>query len=113
MGRKKGGTNKDKEIKLSEGSLKRLQIGLQQAKEGKLIPQEELEKEGLLPEISKEQKERREKLKGVMRDINKNIEGAKVDYANTIGVRERQSFGYKCLDMLTGGGIERGNCSVI
>ena len=59
-----------------------------------------------------EQEERRAKLKLVMKEINKVIPGS-VNYANTIEVRERQSFGYKCLDKLTGGGIVRGNCTVI
>jgi len=144
MGRKKGGKNKkekidlmenpgdDKHIErdypLSEESKKKVEKGLQEAKEGKIEPLDIEESKLLLekglaivkdgkiekiPVISKEQKERREKLKGVMRDINKNIDGAKIDYANTIEVRERQSFGYKCLDKLTGGGIERGNCTVI
>ena len=119
MGRKKGGTNKNKNIPLSEESKKLVEKGLQEAKEGK-IEKIDLEKE-LAKDIkradailySPEQLTRREKLKGVMRDINKNIDGAKIDYANTIEVRERQSFGYKCLDKLTGGGIERGNCTVI
>jgi len=63
--------------------------------------------------LTKEQKERKEKLNSVLREINKNIPGAKVDFANTIDIKERQSFGYKYLDKLTGGGIIRGNCSVI
>lgn len=71
----------------------------------------EIKKEEVI--LSKEQQERKEKLKNVMRDINKNIDGANIDYANTVEVRERQSFGYNCIDKLTGGGIERGNCSVI
>ncbi len=109
MGRPKGSKSK-KNISLSEESKKKIEKGLQEAKEVK-IEKVDLEKE--LTPLTKEQIERREKLKGVMRDINKNIEGANVDYANTISVRERQSFGYKCLDKLTGGGIARGNCSVI
>jgi RecA/RadA recombinase len=88
--------------------------------EGFASEQTEVDKIKIIPEVveekiqlSKEQTDRRAKLKDVMRDINKNIEGANVDYANSVAVRERQSFGYKCLDKLTGGGIERGNCSVI
>jgi len=115
MGRTKGSKNK-----------KELAPGLYGTKDGTLIigkkevikkdkeqgtDNQVIELDNNLP--TKEELERKEKLKGVMRDINKNIDGAKVDYANTIGVRERQSFGYKCLDKLTGGGIERGNCSVI
>ena len=56
--------------------------------------------------------ERKDKLNSVLREINKVIPDS-VKYANTIEVKERQSFGYKCLDKLTGGGIIRGNCSVI
>lgn len=88
--------------------------------EGFTSEQTEVDKIKITPEVveektqlSKEQKERREKLKGVMRDINKNIEGATIDYANTIDVKERQSFGYKCLDKLTGGGILCGNFTTI
>jgi RecA/RadA recombinase len=115
MGRTKGAKGKKNlNVPLSKESKKLVDKGLQEAKEGKL---EKLEPNDLVEknnnQISKEQEERREKLKGVMRDINKNIAGANVDYANTIEIKERQSFGYKCLDKLTGGGIVRGNCSVI
>ena len=109
MGRPKGSKGK-KNIPLSEESKKIVDNGLQEANEGK-IEKVDLEKE-LIP-LTKEQKERKEKLNNVLKEINKNIEGANVNYANTIEVRERQSFGYKCLDKLTGGGIVRGNCSVI
>jgi recombination protein RecA len=111
MGRPKGSGKKNKKVFTN---LQPISV------EGFTSEQTEVDKIKITPEVveektqlSKEQEARREKLKGVMRDINKNIEGAKVDYANTIATRERQSFGYKCLDKLTGGGIERGNCSVI
>lgn len=107
---KRGRPKKTTNIPLSEESRKKVEKGLQEAKEGK-IEKIDLEKE--LKPLTKEQLERREKLKGVMREINKNIGGANVNYANTIEVKERQSFGYKCLDKLTGGGIIRGNCNVI
>ena len=63
-------------------------------------------------QITKEQFDRKSKLDCVLREINKVIPNA-VGYANTIEVKERQSFGYKCIDKLTGGGTIRGNCSVI
>jgi recombination protein RecA len=56
--------------------------------------------------------ERRDRLNATLREINKILPGS-VKYAKDIEVKERQSFGYKCLDKLTGGGIVRGNCSVI
>jgi len=63
--------------------------------------------------LSKEQKERREKLKNVLRDINKTHEGLNIDFADTVEERERISFGYKCLDKLTNGGIPQGQFSVL
>ena len=81
--------------------------------EVKNSPEFKKEVEKIEATLSKEQEERKGKLKAVMNEINKNIEGADVNFANTIEVKERQSFGYKCLDKLTGGGIVRGNCSVI
>jgi len=83
---------------LSEESKQKIEKGLQEAKEGKIYP-----------EISQERKDR---LNATLREINKIIPNA-VSYAKDIEVKERQSFGYKCLDELTGGGIVRGNCSVI
>lgn len=110
MGRPKGSKAKNKKSIVE--TAKEAVVDAHIEKVDRIINERELNETPIV-NLSTEQKERREKLKGVMRDINKNIEGAKVEYANTIGVRERQSFGYKCLDMLTGGGIERGNCSVI
>jgi len=63
-------------------------------------------------QISKEQLERKEKLNLVMRDINKTIPDA-VKYAKDIEIKERQSFGYKCLDKLTGGGFPCGSYTTI
>jgi recombination protein RecA len=62
--------------------------------------------------LSKEQIERKDKLNNVLRELNKSKKGI-INYASEIGIKERQSFGYKCLDKLTGGGIIRGNFSVI
>jgi RecA/RadA recombinase len=111
MGRKKGGKNK---IPLSEESKKKVEKGLQDAKEGKIekVNLPELLKEEHKVELTKEQQERKEKLNTTLREINKVIPDS-VKFANTIEVKERQSFGYKCLDTLTGGGIIRGNCNVI
>ena len=61
---------------------------------------------------TKEFTERKEKLEAVLREINKVIPGA-VNYANTIEARGRLSFGYKCLDDITGGGIVYGNTTTI
>jgi protein RecA len=56
--------------------------------------------------------ERKDKLNQTLREINKIIPDS-VKYAKDIEVKERQSFGYKCLDKLTGGGIIRGNFTTI
>src|SRR5574343_311792 len=72
---------------------------------------EEAKKEIEKIELTKEQKERQDKLNTVLRDLNKKNPGS-VTYANEIEVKGRQSVGYKCLDNLTGGGIIMGNCSV-
>jgi len=56
--------------------------------------------------------ERRDKLNATLRDINKNIPDS-VKYANTIEEKDRMSFGYKCLDKLTNGGILCGNFTTV
>jgi recombination protein RecA len=112
-GRPKGSKNK-KLVPLSEESLKKVEKGLKEAGEGKIERidlDKELKKEE--PILTPEQKERREKLHRVMGDINKDIKGADINFANTYPIRERQSFGYKCLDKLTNGGIPRGLFSTI
>jgi protein RecA len=58
-------------------------------------------------------KERQQKLNSVLKDINKNIKGANVDFANTIEVRGRLSTGYKNVDKLIGGGIPQGVFSTV
>ena len=63
-------------------------------------------------ELTKEQKERKEKLNTILRDINKNFDKTVIDYGNVIEKRERLSFGYKCLDKLTGG-LPRGTYTTI
>jgi len=64
-------------------------------------------------ELTKEQIERREKAREVMREINKSSKGVIIDYGNTIKPFERQKFGHKSLDTLTNGGIKKGQCSTI
>lgn len=56
--------------------------------------------------------ERRDKLNSVLREINKSGK-AKIDYANTIPEKGRLSFGYSCLDKLTGGGIPCGTYATV
>lgn len=56
--------------------------------------------------------EKRDKLNATLREINKNNPDS-VKYANTIEERARLSFGYKCLDKLTGGGIPEGTYTTI
>jgi len=54
----------------------------------------------------------KEKLNAVLKAINKSGI-AQVRFANEIEERERISFGYKCLDKLTGGGMARGTYTTI
>ena len=56
--------------------------------------------------------ERKDKLNATLREINKNNPDS-MKYANTIEEKGRMSFGYKCLDRLTNGGILCGNFSTI
>ncbi len=56
-------------------------------------------------------KERKSKLDAVLRLLNK--AGIDVNYASNLEIKGRQSFGYKYLDKLTGGGIPCGNFSTI
>lgn len=106
----RGRPRKNKEIPLSEESKKKVEKGLQEAKEGKISPLEPndlVEKNNI--QISQE---RRDKLNSVLREINK-VNPDSVKYANTLEEKGRQSFGYKCLDKLTGGGILCGNFTTI
>jgi RecA/RadA recombinase len=123
MGRKKGGKNKNhKQVPLSEESRKRVEKGLQEAKEGKLesfdpiMEQSDANLPSKNPLVEKNNnqisQERRDKLNATLREINKSNPDS-VKYANTIEVRERQSFGYKCLDKLTGGGVPFGTYTTI
>jgi len=57
--------------------------------------------------------ERKDKLNTVLRDINKGNKNISIDYANKIEARERLSFGYKCLDKLTNGGIPTGTYTTV
>lgn len=110
MGRRKGSKNKLKGFKAIDRTCGKDASGISE----KLLESrtEDLRKEEV-PILTKEQKERREKLHRVMGDINKNIKGADINFANTFPERERQSFGYKCLNNHTGGGIPRGLFSTI
>jgi protein RecA len=105
MGRKKGGKNKKILPKTVEETIKEqpsaranpdiIELGGEEQK--KLTPEQEV---------------RKEKLNAVLREINKIIPDS-VKYANTIAERDRLSFGYKCLDKLTGGGIPEGTYTTI
>jgi len=95
MGRKKGGKNLSKKLLEERKTDNKIENNPLVEKNNNQISQE-----------------RRDRLNSVLREINKVIPNS-IKYANTIEIKERQSFGYKCLDKLTGGGIVRGNCSVI
>ena len=108
MGRQKGGKNK---VTRGSGNVFK-DIGCKN-------PEEKLEKANQLinnPLVEENNiqisQERRDKLNTTLREINKVLPNS-IKYANVIEVKERQSFGYKCLDKLTGGGIIRGNFTTI
>lgn len=104
---KRGRPRKNKE--LSTETKQKVEQGLQEAKEGKIeTPSKEELKEMLTPE----KQEKKDKLNNVLRDINKSGK-AVISFANTIEKKERISFGYKCLDNLTGGGLIRGSYTTI
>jgi len=69
--------------------------------EGKFI-------EELPPTVTKEQKERKEKLNSVLRDLCKSIGGDSVKFAKDVDVRGRVPFGQKSITEFTGGGIPYG-----
>ena len=97
MGRRKGGFN-HKKVSLSLESKKLVEKGLQEAKEGKLIPQEELEKEGLI-----EKKAINPNLKKVTNELTKQFGHEIIHFASEEPERERIPTGIPELDnMITG-----------
>lgn len=96
----RGRPRKNKEVPLSKESEVLVKKGLHEAKEGKIESNPLLE-------------ERKNKLNLVLRELNKNLDSATINYANTIEARERLSFGYKSLDKITGGGIPYGTYTTI
>lgn len=111
MGRRKGGKNK-KQIPLSDESMKLVEKGLQDAKEGKIkrVNLPELLKKELTPE----QKERKDKLKLIMNDINKNYSDKNmIKFAVNEPPKESIEFGLNEIDEFLGGGAVIGNFIVI
>jgi RecA/RadA recombinase len=106
MGRKKGGKNKITKARVILDIIKKQE-------QFEKNPDNKLENNPLVEKNNNQiSQERRDRLNTTLREINKIIPDS-IKYAKDIEVKERQSFGYKCLDELTGGGIVRGNCSVI
>ena len=70
-------------------------------------------KEILVTPLSKEQQKRKEKLNIVLREINKANKEIVLTYASSLEAKGRLSFGYKCLDKLTGGGFPCGSYTTI
>ncbi len=68
--------------------------------------------ETVLPELTKEQEERQDRLNNALRSLNK-TKGLSITYGKNIPAFERQLFGYKCIDKLTNGGIKRGQYSTL
>ncbi len=97
MGRKKGSKNKKIEMYPK----------IVQSTENKNIPNPLVDQNN--NQISQERKNR---LNATLREINKVLPDS-VKYANTIEIKERMSFGYKCLDKLTNGGILCGNFTTL
>lgn len=125
MGRKKGSKNKQLEETLnvpipSQEEIDKNLINKAELegnkekylKEESLPVNEPKEKVNINPKLTKEQEERKAKLKNVMRDINKD-KGLNLKFGSDVPTKERISFGYKCLDKLTGGGIQRGTYTTI
>lgn len=113
---KRGRPKKQKPIPLSEESKKLVEQGLSDIKEGKLTSYKtvtDLEKSLNTQSETPEQIERRKKLKEVMKQVNKSCGETVLDFADTIPAFEKQSFGYTCLDKLTGGGIKCGQYSTL
>jgi recombination protein RecA len=110
MGRKKGSKNKQaiNPKKITSKDISEVEeMRLQEDPCPDVIKAPEEKKE-----LTKEQKERKERLDATLRGINKIIPDA-VKYANTIEVRERLPFKHKCLNDKTGGGIPRGTYTTI
>lgn len=63
-------------------------------------------------ELSKDKIEKKNKLKSILREINKSGK-AEIQFANEIEDKGRISFGYKCLDDLTGGGMPKGTYTTV
>lgn len=117
MGRKKGGKNK-KQVPLSEESRKKVDQGLKEAREGKTIRVDNVDKfldnldNKKLP-LTKEQQERKERLNNTLRELNKSLGKDTVKYADAMEVRTRIPFKQKCLNKLTGGGVVKGLHTII
>jgi len=109
MGRKKGSKNKTDITKFAKPVKEHLDEKLKDPEFKKAY---EEEKEKLTKELTKKQTERQEKLNATLRELNKKNPNS-VKFANTIEERARISFGYKCLDKLTGGGIPVGTYTTI
>jgi RecA/RadA recombinase len=99
MGRTKGAKGKkNKQVPLSSESKKKVEQGLKEAKEDKLIPQEELVKEGLLPETRDNPE-----LKKTVNELTKNFGHDVIHFASEEPERDRIPSGIEELDkMITG-----------
>lgn len=102
---KRGRPRKNKELLLSDEEFNKIP-----AKE---IPELKKLEEQKINFISSEQKEKKDKLNTVLRDLNKKLGKDSIKYADTIESRKRVSFGHKSIDKLTGGGIPEGTFTTI
>lgn len=93
--------------KLSEESRKKVEQGLQEAKERKLIPEEELVKEGLMETRDNPN------LKKVVNELSKTMGHEIIHFASEEPEKERIPTGIDQIDKLIGGGIPEGMFSVI
>jgi protein RecA len=126
----RGRPRKNKE--LSTETKQKVEQGLQEVKEEKIItpskeevkemltpnpkiiaPKNELISEGIGKPLSVKRQEKKDKLNNVLRDLNKKLGKNSIKYADTIEVRERISFGHSSIDKLTGGGVPEGQVITI
>jgi protein RecA len=104
--------NKSKEETMSKGRPKKNKVDISENPGNKDL---ETEIPSVAQEVTmtKEQKEKKQRLLKLMNEINREHKSTILKFAKDEPDKERLSFGYKILDKLTGGGICRGNFSTI
>lgn len=106
----KGRPKKVKNIPLSEESKKLIEKGLEDAKEGK-IERIDISKE--IPIISKEQKEKKQRLLKLINEVNREHKSIVLKFAKDEPIKTKIPSDIVEIDEFTGGGIISGNVSII